>query len=55
MATTSKITRPFAVRLQDIEPFRVVEVLDRAKQLAAEGRDIVHLEAGSQILVRRPP
>ncbi len=36
----------WAKRLNDIEPFRVVEVLTRAKQLEAEGRDIVHLEAG---------
>jgi aspartate/methionine/tyrosine aminotransferase len=36
----------FAKRLRDIEPFRVVEVLTRAKMLAAQGRDIVHLEAG---------
>lgn len=36
----------FARRLADIEPFRVVEVLTRAKQLAAAGRDIVHMEAG---------
>ncbi|WP_372758648.1 pyridoxal phosphate-dependent aminotransferase [Litorivivens sp.] len=40
------MTRPYARRLQDIEPFRVVEVLTRAKQLAAAGRDIVRLEAG---------
>ncbi|MEE8057237.1 MAG: pyridoxal phosphate-dependent aminotransferase [Pseudomonadales bacterium] len=40
------MTRPFADRLKDIEPFRVVKVLDRAKQLEAEGRDIVHLEVG---------
>jgi len=40
------LNRPFARRLVDIEPFRVVEVLTRAKQLAAQGRDIVHLEAG---------
>lgn len=37
---------PFARRLADIEPFRVVEVLTRARELAAAGRDIVHLEAG---------
>jgi aspartate/methionine/tyrosine aminotransferase len=37
---------PYARRLLDIEPFRVVEVLTRAKTLAAQGRDIVHLEAG---------
>lgn len=36
----------FARRLQDIEPFRVVEVLTRAKAMAAAGRDIVHMEAG---------
>ena len=40
------MNRPFARRLADIEPFRVVEVLTRAKALAAAGRDIVHLEAG---------
>lgn len=40
------MTRPYANRLRDIEPFRVVEVLERAKQLEAEGRDIIHLEAG---------
>ncbi len=38
--------KPFADRLKDIEPFRVVEVLTRAKQLEQEGRDIVHMEAG---------
>lgn len=38
--------RPFASRLQDIEPFRVVEVLTRAKQLDAAGVDVVHMEAG---------
>lgn len=40
------ILPPFARRLADIEPFRVVEVLTRARELAAAGRDIVHLEAG---------
>ncbi|TDG12636.1 pyridoxal phosphate-dependent aminotransferase [Seongchinamella unica] len=38
--------RPYARRLADIEPFRVVEVLQRANTLAAQGRDIVHLAAG---------
>lgn len=37
---------PFAKRVAEIEPFRVVEVLTRAKELQAAGRDIVHLEAG---------
>ncbi|MFT5888807.1 MAG: aspartate/methionine/tyrosine aminotransferase [Zhongshania sp.] len=40
------MNKTFARRLDDIEPFRVVEVLTRAKALAAAGRDIVHMEAG---------
>ena len=35
-----------AQRLADIEPFRVVELLTRARQLEAEGRDIIHMEVG---------
>ncbi|HEY9034401.1 MAG TPA: pyridoxal phosphate-dependent aminotransferase [Pseudomonadales bacterium] len=35
-----------ARRLQDIEPFRVVEVLTEARALAARGVDVVHMEAG---------
>ena len=38
--------RGFAQRVQEIEPFRVVEVLNRATQLAAAGRDIVQMAAG---------
>jgi aspartate/methionine/tyrosine aminotransferase len=36
----------FARRVAEIEPFYVVEVLTRATELAASGRDIVHLAAG---------
>ena len=36
----------FADRLADIEPFRVVEVLTRAKALQQRGEDIVHMAAG---------
>ncbi len=36
----------YARRLAEIEPFRVVEVLSRATELEALGRDIVHLGAG---------
>lgn len=36
----------FADRVAEIEPFRVVEVLERATQLAAGGADIVHMAAG---------
>jgi len=35
-----------AARLADIEPFHVVELLARARQLEAEGRDIIHMEVG---------
>lgn len=35
-----------AARLDDIEPFRVMQVLARAQALEAEGRSIVHLEVG---------
>lgn len=35
-----------AKRLADISPFHVVELLKRAKQLEAEGRDIIHMEIG---------
>jgi len=46
MKQESILNNLFAKRLLDIEPFRVVEVLARATALAAQGRDIVHLEAG---------
>jgi aspartate/methionine/tyrosine aminotransferase len=39
-------TRGFAARVSEIEPFRVVEVLQRATQLAASGVDVVHMAAG---------
>lgn len=38
--------RGFADRVSEIEPFRVVEVLERATALAASGADIVHMAAG---------
>lgn len=38
--------RGFANRIAEIEPFRVVEVLSRATELEAQGRDIVHMAAG---------
>ncbi len=37
---------PPARRTADIEPFRVMAVLARARALEAEGRDIVHMEVG---------
>ena len=35
-----------ASRLAGIAPFHVVELLTRARQLEAEGRDIIHMEVG---------
>ena len=35
-----------ASRLADIEPFHVVELFTRARQLEAQGRDIIHMEVG---------
>ncbi len=37
---------PPARRAADIEPFRVMEILARARALEAGGRDIVHMEVG---------
>lgn len=36
----------FARRMADIEPFHVMELLARARQLEAQGRDIIHMEVG---------
>jgi aspartate/methionine/tyrosine aminotransferase len=44
-ALEKRMYRP-AQRLADIEPFHVVELLTRARQLEAEGRDIIHMEVG---------
>jgi len=35
-----------AQRMQDIAPFYVMRLLGRAKELQAQGRDIIHLEVG---------
>ncbi len=35
-----------AKRTFDIEPFHVMELLNRSKQLEAQGRDIIHMEIG---------
>lgn len=48
MSETNSAAAPrgFAGRIAEIEPFRVVEVLSRATELSAQGRDIVHMAAG---------
>ncbi len=45
----------FAKRIDEIEPFRVMAILTRAKALAAQGRDIVHLEVGEPDFVTAAP
>ena len=37
---------PLAARAGEIAPFRVMEILARAKALEAAGRDVIHLEIG---------
>ncbi len=36
----------FAQRMADIAPFEVMEVLEAARRLEADGRDVIHLEVG---------
>jgi len=43
---TLAMPRGYARRMSEIEPFRVVEVLARATELASRGADIVHMAAG---------
>ena len=35
-----------AKRAQEIEPFIVMEVMERAQQLEAQGEHLIHLEVG---------
>ena len=39
-------TKPLASRMSLIKPFRVMEVLQQAKQLEAKGVDVIHMEVG---------
>ena len=39
-------TPPLAPRMADITPFHVMELLRRARELEAAGRDIIHMEVG---------
>jgi aspartate/methionine/tyrosine aminotransferase len=45
MAQATKAAR-LAARVGDIAPFRVMEILARARELEAQGRSIVHMEIG---------
>jgi len=53
--TTDRILLQTADRLQGINPFRVMTVLERARALEAQGRQIVHLEVGEPDFVTAPP
>lgn len=44
-----------AERMQQINPFRVMTVLERAKALEAQGRSIIHLEVGEPDFVTAAP
>lgn len=44
-----------STRARDIQPFIVMEVLERAQALEAEGKDIVHLEVGEPDFPTPPP
>lgn len=43
---TTMQTRHLAERVRNIPPFHVMELLGRAQQLQASGRDIIHMEVG---------
>ncbi len=44
-----------ADRMKDIQPFHVMALLGRARELEAQGRDIVHLEVGEPDFVTPEP
>ncbi|MCB1889281.1 MAG: pyridoxal phosphate-dependent aminotransferase [Rhodocyclaceae bacterium] len=44
-----------ARRLDDIQPFHVMELLRRARELEAMGRDIIHMEVGEPDFPTPPP
>ena len=44
-----------AQRMRDIAPFRVMEILGRARAMEAQGRDVVHLEIGEPDFVSPQP
>lgn len=44
-----------AKRMADIQPFHVMELLRRARELEAQGRDIIHMEVGEPDFPSPPP
>lgn len=45
----------FAARLDEMRSFQVMDLLDRANALEAEGRDVVHMEVGEPDFVSAQP
>jgi aspartate/methionine/tyrosine aminotransferase len=45
----------FARRMQEIAPFRVMQILARARAMEAAGRDVVHMEIGEPDFVSPQP
>jgi len=48
----SKLKPQPTQRAQDISPFHVMDILAQAKQLEAQGQDIIHMEVGEPDLKR---
>lgn len=42
----NRVAEPLAARMGEIEPFYVMELMGRARELEAAGRSIVHMEVG---------
>jgi aspartate/methionine/tyrosine aminotransferase len=51
----SKRAQPLARRMAHIEPFHVMKLLERAKELEAQGSSIVHMEIGEPDFPTPPP
>ena len=52
---SSGVTPRIADRLDDIEPFHVMALLGRARELEAQGRSIIHMEIGEPDFVTAQP
>ena len=54
MRAVPTMKSPMSQRVGAIQPFQVVEMLARAKALEAQGRDIVHMQAGEPDFTTAP-
>jgi len=52
---SSKSSPPIADRLKDIQPFHVMALLGRARELEAQGKSIIHMEIGEPDFVTAQP